>query len=474
LADDVKFPAVGTVLKNAPMFWLRDDSRAPVVLLPAGASVDVEGREGPFLKVVYHDEQLGDQKGYLSPFDVLIDPTTAPALRTIQQRKVSQRGFVLSEGFGFPQVATNDGTRGVGDALFRDELFLKPNRWLQLAAGLDVRANSHGEVEHQWRLDFDDRSVLRPRAAVHRLSMAVATRRVTIDVGKQFIRWGRADILSPTDRFAPRDYLNVVDTEFLPVLGVRGAVNVGGETFESVWLPHMTPSRVPLLDQRWTVVPSEAAGFLLRDNGAIYPNGSEQGLRWSHTGRFEMGWSYFNGFNHLPDIDAQIVPARHQVNLTRTYSAIRTYGTELSVPTPLITIKAEAAYFTSPSSLSEEYVLYVVEAERQVGEWMLDGGYAGDAVTKSGQGATFGSERGVAQSFIGHASYTVNPRRTLAVEAAVRQNGNGLYAKGELSQAFAQHWRLTLAGVAIAGKNDDFLGQYHRNSHASIALRLSF
>src|SRR5262249_17780625 len=153
--------------------------------------------------------------------------------------KISQRGFVLSEGFGFPQVAANDGTRGVGDALFRDEIYLKPNRWLQLAAGLDVRANSHNEVEHKWRLDFDDRSVLRPRAAVRRLSMAIATRHVTIDLGKQFIRWGRADILSPTDRFAPRDYLNVVDTEFLPVLGARGAVNVGGETFEGVWLPRM-------------------------------------------------------------------------------------------------------------------------------------------------------------------------------------------------------------------------------------------
>ncbi len=33
-----------------------------------------------------------------------------------------------------------------------------------------------------------------------------------------FIRWGRADILNPTDRFAPRDFMNVIDPDFLPVL----------------------------------------------------------------------------------------------------------------------------------------------------------------------------------------------------------------------------------------------------------------
>ena len=80
----------------------------------------------------------------------------------------------------------------------------------------------------------------------------------------------------------------------------------------------------------------------------------------------------------------------------------------------------------------------------------------------------------MARSIIGRASYTVDPRRTIAAEAAVRQNGRGLYTKGEFSEAFGQHWRLTLAAVGIAGNDDDFLGQYHRNSHASMAFRLSF
>jgi hypothetical protein len=49
-----------------------------------------------------------------------------------------------------------------------------------------------------------------------------------------------------------------------------------------------------------------------------------------------------------------------------------------------------------------------------------------------------------------------------------------VYAKAEYSQARGQHWRATRTGVAIAGDQNDFLGQYHRNSHATVALRYSF
>ena len=55
----------------------------------------------------------------------------------------------------------------------------------------------------------------------------MARGRFTLDAGKQFIRWGKADIVNPTDRFAPKDFLNVVDAEFLAVTGLRGVVRLG-------------------------------------------------------------------------------------------------------------------------------------------------------------------------------------------------------------------------------------------------------
>jgi hypothetical protein len=132
------------------------------------------------------------------------------------------------------------------------------------------------------------------------------------------------------------------------------------------------------------------------------------------------------------------------------------------------------AYFTSPSPVTDEYVLYVIEVERQTGEWVLIGGYAGEAVTVQRASLSFAPDRGLTKSVIGRASYTIDPRRNLAFETAVRQNLAGAYGKAEYSQTFGQHWRVTYAGVIIGGDLDDFLGQYRRNSHLSLVLRYSF
>ena len=384
---------------------------------------------------------------------------------------ISQRGFIEGRGFVFPLTAPNDTTQTIGDLLIREEVFLKPAPWVQFAAGLDLRANSHDQVESEWRLDLDDRSIRRPRAALRRVTATFTAPHFTLDVGKQFIRWARADVLNPIDRFAPRDYMNVIDTDVLPVIGVRPSVQVGHETFEVVWVPRLTPSRLPLINQRWTVLPPELEGVPIDDRGSIIPERSEQGVRWNHVGeRFEAGLSFFDGFNHLPNIESRPQPTG--IELTRVYPALRSYGGDMAIPTARLTLKGEAAYFTSPTSTNDEYVLYVVELERQVGEWVLVGGYAGEVVTKSTDTFPFAPDRGIARSILGRAAYTVDPRRSVAIEGAARLNG--VYIKGEYSQSFAQHWRLTLTGVGIGGSPDDFLGQYRRNSHGSAAVRFSF
>jgi hypothetical protein len=388
---------------------------------------------------------------------------------------VSYSGFFEGRGFGFPQEAPNDTTRVIGDALFRSEVVLRPSGWFQFAAGLDLRANTHDQVEDEWRLDLEDRGSRRPRAAVRRLAATVSTRGLTLDVGKQFIRWGRADIIYPTDRFAPRDYLNVIDSDLLPVIAARAALQVANETFEAIWVPQLTPSRLPLLDQRWAVLPTEARSLTIADGGSAIPGGSQVGGRWRHTGsRFETALSFFDGFNHLPDIDARLRPESGTLDVVRVYPDIRMYGGDLAIPTSRLTLKAEAAYVTSPSATTDEYVLYVVEIERQAGEWLLDVGYAGEVVRQSRVPLVFAPDRNMARSIIGRAAYTVDPRRSVVIEGAARQSGDGFYGKFEYSQAMRERWRLTLTGVGLGGDHDDFLGQYRRNSHASITARFSF
>jgi hypothetical protein len=80
----------------------------------------------------------------------------------------------------------------------------------------------------------------------------------------------------------------------------------------------------------------------------------------------------------------------------------------------------------------------------------------------------------MARSIIGRAAYTLDPRRLVIFEGAVRQDGDGFYGKLEYSQALNQYVRLTLTGVGLGGEPEDFLGQYRRNSHGSVTLRFSF
>ncbi len=408
---------------------------------------------------------------------------TAPALAQV----VSERGFVDGSAWLFPQAAPNDSARVFADLLVRDDVFVKPGHWIQFAAGVDLRANSHDQVDTRWRVDFTDRDPLRPAIAVRRLSASLTHGPLTVDAGKQFIRWGKTDIVTPTDRFAPRDFLNVVDTEFLPVTGVRAVVQLGTNSFDAIWVPFFTPSRTPLVDQRWTAVPAAATGLRIVDSGSQIPQGSQVGVRLAHTGSaIEYAFSVFDGFNHLPNLEAAAVfssaPAgptcsvcgEPTIDVRRVYPSLRMYGGDAAVPTKWLTIKGEAAYFSSSSALTDEYVLYVVQLERQTGEWLVVGGYAGEVVTLRRAVLTFAPDRGMTRSFVGRASYTIDTNRSLAFEMALRQTGDGLYTRAEYSQARGEHWRTTVAAAVLAGHSDDFLGQYHRNSHVTASVRYSF
>jgi hypothetical protein len=150
------------------------------------------------------------------------------------------------------------------------------------------------------------------------------------------------------------------------------------------------------------------------------------------------------------------------------------YGADAAVPLRWFTVKGEAAWFTSSTPQADEYVQYVVQLERQKGEWFLVGGYAGEAVTVARNPFDFAPDRGLARAFLGRAGYTIDVNRSIAFEGAVRQNGDGAWLKFEYSQAFGQHWRATASFTVIRGAADDFLGQYRRNSQGILALRYSF
>jgi len=397
----------------------------------------------------------------------------------VSAQTVSQRGFVEGAAIGFPEKAPNDSVQATGDLIVREELFIKPVSWVQFAGGLEIHANSHDQVEETWRIDFSDRSTRRPRLSIRRLTATVARGGFALDIGKQFVRWGKADIVNPTDRFAPQDFLNVIDREYLAITAARGTARFGNHTIEAVWVPRFTPSRIPLIDQRWAALPQAVPAEAIVEAPPVFPTKSQSGGRYRYMAtRGEYSLSFFDGFNHFPDL--RITPRSPQlplppvIEMSRVYPRIRVYGADWAVPIRWLTVKAEAAYFTSPLRTTDEYLLYVLQLERQIGEWMFVGGYAGDSVSHRRSLVNFAPDRGLSRSVVSRIGYTIGPNRSVQFECAVRQNGAGAYGKIEYSQTRGRHWRATVTAIGLGGRHDDFLGQYSRNSQLIVRARYSF
>lgn len=401
------------------------------------------------------------------------DPPPAPS------QNFSQRGYLEGDLSVFPQTAPNDASHAIGDFIFRWDVAYKAASWLTFSGGIQAEADTHLQTERTLHIDWQDRGLLRPLFELRSFKTTIHKGHVTADIGKQFIRWGTADILNPTDRFAPRDYLSVVDNDFLGVLGGRLVVEGGGTSIDLV-VTRFTPSRMPLLNERWTVIPPEIVEPV--ENAAThFPGGPQFGARLRHVGHaFEISGSYFEGYNHVPLLGVPLDSSPYVLFVERFYPKIRTYGADSAIQLPWFTLKTEAAYFRSRgpqnsfSPLSDDYVLYVAQLERQVKDWTFVAGYAGDATINSRQPLNFDPERGLTRAFLGRANYNIDARRSFAIEFAERQNGAGTWVRGEYTHLLSAHWRATAEAILIAGDDNDFLGQYHRNSHVILKIRYSF
>jgi hypothetical protein len=402
-------------------------------------------------------------------------------------QSLSQRGFVETRGTFFPQTAPSDSGRAIGDILLRYEVGWKLTPWLRFDGAIDGRTDTHRQTERQFRLDWQDRGMLRPAVSLRRFSVTANRGKWTAEAGKQFIRWGKADILNPLDRFAPRDFLNVVDTEYLAVMAGRVTWESGADTVDVVWQPRFTPSRSPLLLQRWggaggvlgdglEAPEGFAVDLVLRQGRATLPAGQQWGVRWNHVGRgYEASGVFYQGHNHLPLIDGRISTFPDlRLELFNYFAQMRMAGGAVAAPNRWFTLKAEGGYFSSSTPAADNYFQYVVQAERQSGEWTFVGGYAGEVVTARRNLFDFAPDRGLTRSFLGRASLQLNPRDTVAVDAALRQNGEGVWIRGEFTHSFNDHWSVRTGGTLIRGQNTDFLGQFRRNSHVSVAIRYSF
>jgi hypothetical protein len=259
----------------------------------------------------------------------------------------TERGFLDSTAWFYPQTAPGDSGQEVGQEWLQYEAFWKVSDSLRLAGGIDAEVDTHEQIARTLQLSWWDREEQRPAFEVRRISATYTKGKFTIEIGKQFIRCGRTDILAPTDRFAPRDYLNVIDANVLAVMAARVTYQAQSDSLDFVYSPILTPIRTPLLNQRWAGLPPDLNVQELPSN---FPGGPQFGVRWNHTGSSaEYALTFYNGYNDQPLYRVALPQVRP------FYPQMRMYGGNMAVPLAVVTLRAEAGYFTSTDPRSDEY-----------------------------------------------------------------------------------------------------------------------
>src|SRR3954449_11989063 len=126
---------------------------------------------------------------------------TLLARMLLAQTDFQQKGYVEYRAFAFPQLTYNDRAHFVGEALIRYDVVYGLAPGLKLSGGTETRIDTHRQTERQFELNWNDRGPKRPNFSIRRFSLLYSSGPVTLEAGKQLVRWGKADILNPTDRF---------------------------------------------------------------------------------------------------------------------------------------------------------------------------------------------------------------------------------------------------------------------------------
>lgn len=392
------------------------------------------------------------------------------------QAEFTQRGFIELRGFGYPQATLDDAGPAVGELRFVYEGVARFNQFWSAAYGIEGDSDTHRQDRRDAGLFWFDRSLRRPLISVRRLSIRYAGERWNLEAGKQVIRWGHTDLWCPTDRFAPRDYLYPLETEYLAVTAARVAYRAGDKTVEAVYVPRFTPTRLPIPYTRWLqALPADYTGYSFRDVGNAYPGGGQFGVRFrQNTARTDYSLMYFEGFDHTPSLALFYNPYTDLIKLRRIYPRTHMAGGGVSSVVRGVVLRGEAAWFGSPTPYTDNYIQYAVEGERTQGRITAILGYAGEALTADRAKNRLAMDRALTDVFVGRVLCRVNDRNEVSGEYLIRRLGDGYGWKAAYTRHLGNNWSVTAGGVWIGGGVENIFGNYVHNSHVLLTLRYSF
>ncbi|MBI1996290.1 MAG: hypothetical protein HYS66_07475 [Deltaproteobacteria bacterium] len=212
-----------------------------------------------------------------------------------EQRTVRQEGLLRLE-------INQDLGQGFG-------LFLVP-QW---------KADSGNYVKEPW-MNFRDSTFHDPYFSFNQGYLRYRAESFDVTVGKQIYSWGTADGYNPTDYLLnPWDYQDIPDREKLGVFSISANYYLPNTSFQFIVMPHFTPSRIPMVNNRWLGVGEPARDllgpfaklalplidFIIKDGRKLPPKRFENTqvafrAKTSAISGWDLSLSYFDGYDNLP------------------------------------------------------------------------------------------------------------------------------------------------------------------------------
>jgi hypothetical protein len=366
-------------------------------------------------------------------------------------------------------------------------------------ARMDFRLDTHRDVDRARWFDVSQRGLRQPAGAVSEFYLDMKLGRLDLRAGTQEIRWGRADGFHPTDNLIPYDYLDTFSSQRIALPAVKADGYAGKAHFEGVWIPFYTPTRLPLLGQRWfPQLPETAAVSITPGTPPIEVNLSytdaagplpartfgngQWGVRWNQlVPRAEFSVSYFDGFDDLPyfrsrlaGIDADPVAPKALVSLSREYYRIHVIGADFASALGPVGLRGETAYFDQTDPANRDHLLFVVGIDRSWGEWFAVIQYADLNVAGTFDSTAVFPDLGLRSTLMWRIERTIGPARSIEIKGALRLRDGDFLIQPVYNLTVSNRWQLKLGAAVFGGPRSGYLGQFRDNGSVNVLLRYMF
>ena len=304
-----------------------------------------------------------------------------------------------------------------------------------------------------------------------------------LKIGKQIFSWGKADGFNPTDNLNSRDYIDLfVEEEKIGVPAINLLYYWNDFTFDLVFIPTYTPTRLPLINSRHSFLDPETP-FVV--NGRELPadklSSSQTGIRiLRHISGWDLSLSYYDGYD-----DLTLATVEGDQSLTPRYNRTRVIGADFATTFGGLGVHGEAAQFFYDGRKNEDYLQYVLGIDYTWTNVIYDHDialileYMGDTTTQSrdDERPAFASGLGrvFRNSFLSTVTYKFSDTLELENKLLFNMDHHLSYViKPEVHYDISDELELTFGIDFIEGNQTTFFGQFDNDDRSYFFLRYSF